>query len=42
MVLVSHPIALKYVVMEQLTRGLDTEIKTELFRQDFIKLDAIF
>jgi len=32
---------LKYVVMEQLSDGLDTEIKRELFRQDFIKLDAI-
>jgi uncharacterized protein (UPF0276 family) len=32
---------LKYVVMEQLSDGLDTEIKRKLFRQDFIKLDTI-
>ena len=27
--------------MEQLSDGLDTEIKRKLFREDFIKLDAI-
>lgn len=32
---------LKYVVLEQLGNGLDTEHKRKLFRCDFIKLDAI-
>ncbi len=32
---------LKYVVLEQLSNGLDTEQKRKLFRQDFTKLDTI-
>ena len=32
---------LKYVVLEQLSNGLDTEEKRNLFRKDFIKMDEI-
>ncbi|MEP7109003.1 MAG: DUF692 family multinuclear iron-containing protein [Ferruginibacter sp.] len=32
---------LKYVVLEQLSNGLDTAHKRKLFRQDFIKMDNI-
>ena len=32
---------LKYVVLEQLSNGLDTGHKRKLFRQDFIKMDTI-
>ncbi len=33
--------ACKYVVLEQLSNGLDTASKKKLFRQDFIKLSTI-
>ena len=32
---------LKYIVMEQLSNGLDTEEKRILFREDFVKMSAI-
>ncbi len=31
----------KYVVLEQLSTGLDTEKKKKIFRQNFTKLDKI-